>query len=116
MDEQTQSSSQNSGTEEAITETPVDDGDSEATTTDGSVSGDPVQIETDWQHVAELIATETSKKQPTYQTIVVNVFGSDVELRIINQVTVGEMLVSSLLVVAIATFCLRWLFKAVWGR
>ncbi|MED2258293.1 hypothetical protein ABEO98_21575 [Brevibacillus parabrevis] len=122
MDEQTQSSSQtseSSGTEEATTETPVTEGEAAGSTPSddsGSSSGEPVQDETDWQHVAELIATETEKKQPTYQTIEATVFGEEVELRIVHQATVGEILVSVLLTVTIATFLLRWLFKVVWRR
>lgn len=123
MDEQTQPASQ---PEDNATETPEtpqaeEQAEEEATTgtgggSSGSSEDDYTVDETDWPWVAELIAREIEKKQPTYQTIPAKVFGEEVELRIVDQVTVGNLLVSGLLVVAIFFFLLRWLFKAIWGR
>jgi hypothetical protein len=103
LDTQTQSTSQ-----------PIDN--QQAATPDSQASSQQMADATDWQAVAELIANEIEKKQPTYETITADHGTFTGELRIVHQVTTGDLLVSFLLGLVIATHLVRWLFRAVWGR
>jgi len=125
MDEQTQTSSQTEESQPeqestATEETPTTQ-EQESTTTEETPPAPSTDVveetPTSSEPIAELIEeTEVESQQPTFQTIPVKFFGEEVELRIVHQATVGELLVSFLLFLAISTFLLRWLFKAVWGR
>lgn len=85
---------------------------------DGSSASEPEAEDTlDEQLLATLIAQEIVKTQPTFEVIEAE-NGSEIgEFRIIHSATLGDLVVSILLMIVIAIFLLRWFFKAVWtGR
>lgn len=112
MDEQTQHTSQDESS--SPDEGTVDPGGAETVPDSGGTTEETP--DTDWQAIAELIAQEQAKKQPTYETLEVKAFGKDVELRIVHEATMGEVLVAFLLLLILAKSLVRWLFRAVWGR
>jgi hypothetical protein len=105
LDTQTQSTSQ-----------PIDNQQAAQPDSTASTSSQQTSNATDWQEVAELIANEIEKKQPAYETITADHGTFTGELRVVHQVTTGDLLVSFLLGLVIATHLVRWLFRAVWGR
>lgn len=99
----------NTTTDESVTD-PTDTVDDGSTSDSGGYEPEP----TDWEHVAELIASAIDKKQP--QPISETITTDYGDLRVVYSVTTGELLVSFLLLAAMSLFLLRWVFKAVWGR
>lgn len=78
----------------------------------GDSSGDSI----DEGELARLIAQEIAKTQPTYESLHVDLGGTEAELRIVDTATRGDLLVSLLLVVAIGLFLVRWVYSGIWGR
>jgi len=83
---------------------------------EGEPSGGTTVEEVDWNHVAKLIGEEVAKHEPKYEVIEANHGGVNGELRIVQTATIGDLLVSFLLLCVLSTHLLRWLFKTVWGR
>lgn len=71
--------------------------------------------DTDWPSVAEMIANELQKKGAAFEVIEAPHSPKD-ELRIVHQVTDGELLISFLLLCLLAFQLLQWLFRVVWRR
>lgn len=91
-------------TETTVETEPTDPGDET-----GSSGSSP---STDWGEVADLIAEAIQQKQATYEIIP---FG-DKEYRVHHEATIGDLLVSLLLMANLSIFLLKWLFQAVWRR